>query len=567
MSEVTLRVWAPDARAVEAIVDDQVRPLRQERDGAWTCALEAGQRYRLRVDGNGPFPDPASRWQPEGVHGPSQAIALEGVEWNDAAFAPVPLSKAVIYELHVGTFSPSGTYAGVIEKLPYLRDLGVTHVELMPLATFPGSRGWGYDGVYPYAPHPAYGTPHELRRLVQAAHDHGLAVLLDVVYNHLGPDGNYLASYGPYFTDRYRTPWGPAINFDDAGSDSVRAFFIENALMWLRDYRFDGLRLDAVHAIYDMRATHFLEELSRAVAGLEKDSGRALLLIAESDANDPRLVWPVSRGGFGLHAHWMDDFHHALHSLLTGERDGYYSDFGSFGQLARAWQRGYVFAGDYSGFRRRSHGREPNDVRCDQLVVFSQNHDQIGNRGFGERLSQLLEPPALKVAAALTLLSPFVPLLFQGEEWAASTPFLYFTDHQDAELARAVREGRRREFASFQWRGEVPDPQAPETFEASRLRWEEIQDGAHDDMLRWYRELLRLRRDHPIDAADVQVDGDERQRVLVLRRGSLLVAANVGTEPALIAPPQGPWRIVLRSQANAEWQRLPGPGVIVAVRG
>ncbi|HYC56671.1 MAG TPA: malto-oligosyltrehalose trehalohydrolase [Candidatus Binatia bacterium] len=562
-----VRVWAPAARRVECVIEGKARAMQREQRGHWTCEVEIGASYAFLLDGEGPFPDPRSRWQPRGVHEASVALRLDEFEWKDDTFTPVPLSHAVLYELHVGTFSPSGTYAGAAEKLPYLRDLGVTHIELMPLATFPGNHGWGYDGVCLYAPHPAYGPPRQLQELVQAAHDEGIAVLLDVVYNHLGPDGNHLERFGPYFTDRYRTPWGPAVNFDGPGSDEVRAFFIDNALAWLRDYHFDGLRLDAVHAILDTRAVHFLEELTARVRQLEESMGRRLVLVAESDANDPRLVWPLERGGFGLDAHWMDDFHHALHAALTGERDGYYADFGSIEQLAHALRRAYVFEGQYSGFRDRSHGRPRENVRQDQMVVFSQNHDQVGNRGFGERLSQIVDVPALKAAAALVLLGPFVPLLFQGEEWAASTPFLYFTDHQNAELARAVREGRRREFAAFDWegRGQVPDPQAPETFAASRLRWEELATEPHAQMHAWYREMLKLRREH--GAGDlVHVELDEKQSVLLLQRDRLIVAINIGEAAVAVEPPPGAWEVVCASAEDCAWQSLPRHGVLV-VRG
>lgn len=537
-----MKVWAPNATRVDLVTDEETTPMQPAEGGWWTTTpLPAGSRYRFQVDGNGPFPDPRSAWQPDGPHGSSVVIDHSAFPWRKTTFNPVPLDRAVIYELHVGTFTPEGTYAAAGDKLESLRDLGITHIELMPIATFPGSRGWGYDGVFLYAPHPAYGSPDDLKAFIQRAHDLGLAVLLDVVYNHLGPDGNYLSCFGPYFTDRFKTPWGDAVNFDGAHSDEVRAFFIENALMWLRDYRFDGLRLDAVHAIIDESAIHILEALAERVAELSAMLNRSLVLIAESDMNNPRLVRDSAHGGYGLDAHWEDDFHHALHAFLTGEQDGYYADFGSLGDLAKAIRQAYVFDGQHSGFRKRAHGRPPIGVSPHQLVVFAQNHDQIGNRALGERLSQLLDADGLKAAAALTLLSPFVPMLFQGEEWGASTPFQYFTDHNE-ELGRLVTEGRRREFAAFKAHaGEIPDPQAIETFDRSRLRWTEIEDPSHREILEWHRSLIALRRTIPPDAA-ANVAFDEADRWLALRRGPVLAVFNFADTAREVPLPEGNWR-------------------------
>jgi malto-oligosyltrehalose trehalohydrolase len=537
-----MKVWAPNATRVDLVTDEETTPMQPAEGGWWTTTpLPAGARYRFQVDGNGPFPDPRSAWQPDGPHGSSVVIDHSTFPWRKTTFNPVPLDRAVIYELHVGTFTPEGTYAAAGDKLESLRDLGITHIELMPIATFPGSRGWGYDGVFLYAPHPAYGSPDDLKAFIQRAHDLGLAVLLDVVYNHLGPDGNYLSCFGPYFTDRFKTPWGDAVNFDGAHSDEVRAFFIENALMWLRDYRFDGLRLDAVHAIIDESAIHILEALAERVAELSAVLNRSLVLIAESDMNNPRLVRDSAHGGYGLDAHWEDDFHHALHAFLTGEQDGYYADFGSLGDLAKAIRQAYVFDGQHSGFRKRAHGRPPIGVSPHQLVVFAQNHDQIGNRALGERLSQLLDADGLKAAAALTLLSPFVPMLFQGEEWGASTPFQYFTDHNE-ELGRLVTEGRRREFAAFKAHaGEIPDPQAIETFDRSRLRWTEIEDPSHREILEWHRSLIALRRTIPPDAA-ANVAFDEADRWLALRRGPVLAVFNFADTAREVPLPEGNWR-------------------------
>jgi maltooligosyltrehalose trehalohydrolase len=464
----------------------------------------------------------------------------------------------VIYELHIGTFSPEGTFDGVIGRLEHLAGLGVTHVELMPVAEFPGVRGWGYDGVDLWAPHHAYGGPDGLKRLVDACHARGLAVLLDVVYNHLGPSGNYLGRFGPYFTSRFRTPWGDAMNFDGAGSDEVRRFVCDNARMWLRDYHVDGLRLDAVHAIADGSAVHILEQLAQEVEKLAASLGRHLVLIAESNLNDPRIVQPPSAGGYGIDAQWNDDFHHALHTVLTGERHGYYADFGRLADLATAFRRGFVYAGEYSVFRDRRHGRPAIGVSGNRFVVSAQNHDQVGNRALGERASLLMSEGRLHIAAALLLTSPFVPMLFQGEEWGASTPFLYFTDHAEPELVEAVRKGRCQEFAAFGWDPTaVPDPQARDTFERSRLDWGERRREPHARLLDWHRRLIALRRRSPAltdgDLARVRVQVDEDDRWLAVSRGPIAVLANLGDRPQRV--PTGrrePGSLLLASSLEAK---------------
>jgi maltooligosyltrehalose trehalohydrolase len=529
-------VWAPAAARVEVEVSGRRLPMERGPRGWHTVddpQARPGDDYSFVLDGGTPLPDPRSRHQPHGVHGPSRLVDLDAFRWNDAAWEGRRLEDCVVYELHVGTFSAEGTFDGAIAHIPDLVALGVGAVELMPVAAFPGERGWGYDGVFLYAVHDAYGGPEGLQRFVDACHVAGLAVVMDVVYNHLGPDGNHLGAFGPYFTDRYRTPWGDAINYDGAGSDFVRAFAIENAVMWLRDYHCDGLRLDAVHAILDTSATHLLEELSATVHRLAVELGRRLWVIAESDLNDPRVVRAPAVGGYGCDAQWSDDFHHALHASLTGERDGYYLDFGRVEDVGLALQRVFVRPGEYSRFRDRRHGRDAGDLPGTRFLGYLQDHDQVGNRARGERSAALMSEGRLQIAAALVLLGPFVPMLFAGEEWAASTPFQYFTDHQDAELAAAVSEGRRREFASFGWAAEdVPDPQDPATFERSRLRWEERADEPHRRMLRWHRELIALRGEVPAlrsgDRSGTTMQWDEAARWLTMRRAGVTVACNWG---------------------------------------
>jgi maltooligosyltrehalose trehalohydrolase len=498
----------------------------------WSAKVDGagpGTDYGFSLDGGRVLPDPRSPWQPHGVHGRSRRVAHDPFPWTDAGWLAPPLSDAVIYELHVGTFSPEGTFDGATARLDHLAALGITHVELMPVSQFPGARGWGYDGVYLYAPHTAYGGPEGLKRFVDAAHARGLAVLLDVVYNHLGPTGNYLASFGPYFTSRYVTPWGQAVNLDGPRSDEVRRFFCDNALMWLRDYHVDGLRIDAIHALLDTSARHFLEELRGDVATLEAHSGRRLVLVAESDLNDPRVVRAPDVGGYGIDAQWSDDFHHALHTVLTGERSGYYEDFGSLADLAKALEDVFVYDGRYSVFRGRRHGRPVGDLPRERFIGFLQNHDQVGNRARGERSSHLLGRGRLEVGAALVLLGPFVPLLFQGEEWGATAPFLYFTDHEDADVARAATEGRRDEFTAFGWApDQVPDPQEPATFARSRLDWGEPGREPHASLLAWHRRLIALRRAIVRPAERVRGRFDEAARWLALDRPTTSVVCNLG---------------------------------------
>jgi maltooligosyltrehalose trehalohydrolase len=550
---VKLVVWAPNARTVDIVIDGHRTPMQRDSGETWGADIDAtllGAGYRYSIDSGAPLPDPRSRWQPEGVHGASHVVAT--VLPRIAAAAPFrapPLARAIIYELHIGTFTREGTYAGAAQKLPHLVDLGVTHLELMPLATFPGRHGWGYDGVDWYAPHPAYGSPQELADFVARCHACGLAVLLDVVYNHFGPDGNYWGQFGPYYTDRIKTPWGDAINYDGPLSDAVRGFVVDNALMWLRDYGFDGLRLDAVHAIVCLEAVHILEELAIAVDRLAAELGRPLVLIAESDANDPRLVRPRSAGGYQLDAVWADDFHHSIHRFFTGETNGYYADFKGLADIAMALRHGYVFQGQYSVFRRRHHGKAPLGIGPSQLVVCAQNHDQIGNRAGGERLSMLLELPQLQAIAALTVLAPFVPLLFQGEEWGAETPFLYFTDHLDPELASAVAAGRRREFEAFGWQDTVPNPQELETFMRSKLDWSELTAPRHALLYAWYRRLIRIRLEKRTAASEAgsEVAFDAQAGWLTFHHAGVLAVFNFAELPQIVPKPAGPWVEAARS--------------------
>ena len=541
------RVWAPEAAEVELVLGDGAtgshdrrEPMARSDGGWWSSGVDAthGTRYGYSLDGGPVRPDPRSRRQPDGVHGRSEVVDLDRLRAEPAGprWRGLPLAGSVLYELHVGTFTAEGTFDAAIERLGHLVDLGIDAVELMPVAAFPGRHGWGYDGVDLFAVHEPYGGPAGLLRFVDACHQLGLGVVLDVVHNHLGPSGNYLSEFGPYFSERHQTNWGAAVNLDGPGSDEVRRFVIDNALMWLGDYGIDGLRLDAVHALVDDSAVHLLEQLSDEVEWLATRQGRPLFLIAESDLNDPRFVRSRSAGGFGLDASWADEWHHALHAVLTGERDGYYEDFGTMDDLRTALQQAWVYAGRYSPHRGRIHGRSPAGLAGHQFVISTQNHDQIGNRAAGDRLGSQVGGGRLRVAAALLLTSPFTPMLFQGEEWGATTPFRYFTDHDDAELARAVSEGRRNEFRSFGWSpADVPDPQDPATRDRSVLDWAELDAEPHAALRDWYRDLLRLRRQEP-DLGDgrwanatctVGPDPAASNGWLLYRRGEVAVAANV----------------------------------------
>jgi len=564
-------VWAPKHERVEVHIlepRDRMLPL-QPLDQGYHYALAQdvppGALYRFRLSGQAEWPDPASRAQPQGVHGPSQVVDSR-FAWGDTAWRGLPLEQYVTYELHVGAFTPEGTFEAIVPRLDELKDLGVTAIELMPVAQFPGARNWGYDGVYPFAAQNTYGGAAGLKTLVNECHRRGLAVVLDVVYNHLGPEGNYLSQYAPYFTDLYRTPWGEALNFDRAHCDHVRRYFIENALAWATDFHIDALRLDAIHAIVDASATPFLQELGEALHQRGRELKRRIFAIPESDRNDSRIIRPIAAGGYGLDAQWSDDFHHSLHTLLTGEHEGYYADFGRLDQLARALTDGYVYSGQFSVYRQRSHGNASRDLPAHQFIVCAQNHDQVGNRRAGDRLTALVDFESLKLAAAMVLLSPNLPLLFMGEEYGEPAPFLYFTSHADPGLIEAVRKGRREEFARFHWQGEVPDPQDESTFARSRIRWELRQQGPHQSLREFYSQLLALRRDHPAlaqpDKSRLKVSVSEQQQTLTMHRwhdaNQALAVFHFGSAPRnlKLAMPAGRWRRILDS-ADEQWH---GPG-------
>ncbi|MFE3546917.1 malto-oligosyltrehalose trehalohydrolase [Nocardia sp. NPDC059177] len=537
------RVWAPEAGAVRLQLDGQPRPMRRNGGGWWSTRAEAGQgaRYGFLIDDDPTvLPDPRSARQPDGVHALSAVHDLDPAGWTDQGWTGRQLAGAVFYELHIGTFTPGGTFDAAIERLDHLVALGVTTVELMPVNAFDGTHNWGYDGVLWYAVQESYGGPDGLQRFVDACHARGLAVCLDVVYNHLGPSGNYLPRFGPYLTDG-RNTWGQSLNLDGPGSDAVRRHIIDNALRWLREFHLDALRLDAVHALVDRTATHLLEELSIETTALSAQVGRPLTLIAESDLNDPRLITPRAAGGYGLAGQWNDDLHHAVHTAVSGERQGYYADFGSLACLAQTLTHGFFHAATYSSFRGRTHGTPIRRelVPGSALLGYTCNHDQIGNRARGDRPSEYLTPGQLAVKAALVLLAASTPMLFMGEEWGARTPFQFFTSHTDPAVAAATATGRRAEFAAHGWAAEeVPDPQDPATFTRSRLDWTELGREPHARLLACYRALLALRKARP-EFSDpwlerVWADYDEADRWFVLRRGRISVVCNLAEDDAVI---------------------------------
>jgi maltooligosyltrehalose trehalohydrolase len=561
-------VWAPLVQKVDVHVvapRELMLPLEKDAQGyhqAVVDDVEPGSLYFYRLDGRKERPDPASRFQPRGVHGPSQAVASH-FAWEDNHWSGISLHEYIIYELHVGTFTAAGTFDAIVPHLDEVKELGISAIELMPVAQFPGERNWGYDSVYLFAVQDSYGGPEGLKRLVNACHRKGLAVVLDTVYNHFGPEGNYTADFGPYFTDRYRTPWGAAINFDGPHSDDVRRFFIENALYWLTEFHIDALRLDALHSILDISSYPFIEELAVTFHEQAERLERKAYLIGESAANDARLIRPRERGGFGLDAQWNDDFHHSLHTLLTGEQTGYYQDFGQLQHLVKAFQEGFVYSGQYSPYRQRKHGVSSGDIPAHRFVVFSQNHDQVGNRMIGERLARLVPFEALKLAAGAVLLSPFIPLLFMGEEYGEAAPFPYFVSHSEPELVKAVLKGRREEFARFQWEGELPDPQDEATFRCAKLDRYLREKEENKALLEFYKELIRLRKETPALASlsknHINVRGYADCNLLWLHRWqgdseamAIFNLNDIQVSAALPAPP-GHWRKSLDS-AEERWR-------------
>ncbi|HEY9691032.1 MAG TPA: malto-oligosyltrehalose trehalohydrolase [Oculatellaceae cyanobacterium] len=561
-------VWAPELKEVAVKItapEKRLLPMQKDEAGYWKVTAEGispGTHYFYQLEGDAERPDPASHFQPEGVHGTSQVIDHSTIQWSDDQWSGVPLEEMIIYELHVGTFTPEGTFNAIIPRLRELYEFGVNAIEIMPVAQFPGDRNWGYDGTYPFAVQNSYGGVEGFKRFIDACHQQGIAVILDVVYNHFGPEGNYISNYGPYFTATYNTPWGMAVNFDDKRSDGVRNYFIENALHWFENYHIDALRLDAIHAIYDLGAKHFLQELSERVEALSAQIGRKLYLIAESDLNDVRVIRDRNTGGHGMDAQWSDDFHHSLHTLLTGENIGYYKDFGKCEQLTTALKESFVYSWKFSANRERYHGSDAKDFPGQQFVIATQNHDQVGNRMLGERLSNLVSFDALKLAAGALLLSPNVPMLFMGEEYGEESPFLYFVSHSDHDLVEAVRKGRKEEFKDFHLEGEFQDPFSQETFDQCILKWEKRQEGKNKALLELHQHLIQLRRTIPalksLDKQNLEVSCSEADKLIQMRRGSqeseIFCVMNFSKQDATFQPnvADSSWRKILDS-ADEKW--------------
>lgn len=560
--EAEFRVWAPAPRAItlrltRADAEPQNIPMRRDgEDFTAIAAAAAGDRYAYVLDDGPSIPDPVSRFLPEGVHGRSEIVDPSTFQWSDDKWRGLALRDYVIYELHVGTFAPEGTVDSAIAKLEYLRQLGITVVEVMPVAAFPGVHDWGYDGVSPYAVQANYGGPERFKRFVDAAHRIGLAVILDAVYNHLGPEGNYLRNFGPYFTAHHKTPWGDAVNYDTAGCEHVRRFVVENALYWIREYHLDGLRLDAVQTIQDDSPKHILAEIQEQVQTLAHEQARTVNVIAETDENDSRYTRAAQQGGYGLNAVWSDDFHHAVHAYFTGERQGYYQGFGEPGQIARALREGYVYQGQHYPFWNAPRGTSAKHVPLPANVISLQNHDQVGNRAKGERLSTLIPRGARKLAAALLLLAPHTPLLFMGEEYDETAPFQFFADFQDPDLRKAVSQGRRSEFKDFDF-GEVPDPEDPETFRRSKLTWDAGPQSR--EMLEWYRHLLQLRKQH-VTNGERTADAHYANGVLTMQvpatNPKITVQAALERGKSLPENQDSSWRDVLSSDEDGSAVRV-----------
>jgi maltooligosyltrehalose trehalohydrolase len=563
-------VWSPFSQAIDLYLSDEDKKIRMKRDSEdyWKVSVEdiqPGSNYFFLLNGN-KRGDPASCYQPGGINGPSQIVDHSSFEWQDGDFTPVQLKDYIIYEFHTGTFTADGTFESAAGKLDYLKDLGITAIEIMPVAQFPGGRNWGYDGVFPFAPQNSYGGPEGLKMLVNEAHKKGFSVILDVVYNHLGPEGNYLHEFGPYFTDKYKSLWGNSVNFDQAYSDHVRNYFIYNAIYWLSNYHIDALRLDAVHAINDLSAYPFLAELASEVEKYSETSGKKHYLIAESDLNDEKVIRPLDNYGYGCDAQWSDDFHHSVHTLLTQESDGYYSDFGNTGDLAKAIKNNFVYDGKYSAYRKRKHGNSPSEFSFDKFVHFIQNHDQVGNRALGERLSELIPFEGLKLAAALLIFSPSLPMLFMGEEYAENNPFLYFVSFLDENLNQAVKKGRGEEFESFKWEGDIPDPHAESTFTRSKLDWAKIKTNNHKALLDFYKDIIKKRKTIPAlinyDRRDTSTESFDDLKIVTLERrnnSSRLFALMSFNEKEITAGfsfSSGVWKKILDS-SEKKWN---GPG-------
>lgn len=565
---VDVSLWAPMANAASLEIESaQTINLQSAEHGYWrisTDAIEPGDRYWFVLNDNKKLPDPASLSQPDGVHGPSQYIDLSDFKWSDYQWKNPPINDYIFYELHAGTFSPESNFDGVIKRLDHLLQLGVTAIEIMPVAQFPGERNWGYDGIFPFAVHNSYGGARGLQQLVNICHQKGLAVVLDAVYNHLGPEGNYLPEFGPYFTGKYKTPWGNAVNFDDAWCDGVRQYFIENVLMWFRDFHIDALRLDAVHAIKDLSPKHILKEIKENIDELMKETGKQYHLIVECDLNDPRYIDPLNKDGYGMDAQWTDEFHHALRVTAGQQRHGYYSDFNGITDLAKAYHDAYVYTGQFSEQRHKSFGVKPVNPG-EQFVVFSQNHDQVGNRMLGERTGTLVSFEMQKLMASAVMVSPFLPLLFMGEEWSAQSPFQYFVSHSDKDLIKAVQKGRRQEFKEFHAEGETPDPQSEDTFNRSKLNWNELEKESHQAMFRYYQALISLRKSNAVlksnDRKNIKVDFNEQDKTLVLHRWNkeqaVLCLMNFSDEhkTVLVKDSQKQWEKAIDS-SNAQWGGL-----------
>ncbi len=567
----TINVWAPLAKAVVVETEGAEISLEKLPYGYWqasTGELKPGMLYKIRVDGQQAVPDPASLSQPGGVHAHSAAIDLSAFSWPQDGWNNLPLEDYIIYELHVGTFTEEGSFAALEQKLGHLKSLGITAIEIMPVAQFPGSRNWGYDGVFPFAVQHSYGGAAGLQQLVAACHRQGLAVILDVVYNHLGPEGNYLGALGPFFTEKYNTPWGNAINFDDAWCDGVRRFVVENALMWFRDFRIDALRLDAVHAIKDFSPVHILAEIRMRLNELMAQTGRKHYLMVELDLNDTRFINPPERGGYGMDAQWVDEFHHALRVATGQEKTGYYSDFNGLDHLAKSYRDAYVYDGQWSPHRNKFFGVKADEAAGHRFIVFSQNHDQVGNRMLGERTSTLVSFEQQKLMAGAVLLSPFLPMLFMGEEWSEPAPFQYFVSHTDPELAEAVRKGRKAEFAAFHLEGEASDPMAEETFLRSKLQWHLATVGKHKTMLDYYKALIHLRKTHPVlkttDRRSMTVESNADSGTLTVHRWQggkkLALLFNFSPETAILDLDQATGYKPIFHSADAAWG---GPGEAV----